>query len=144
MNTGDCGRRCRIMALVLAGVSGAMFGAGLLLAGMTIPARVVGFLDVTRHWDPTLAFVMGGAVMVYAIAFRVINHRRRDPWFDSRFHLPSRRDLDARLIGGAAVFGIGWGLVGLCPGPAIVSAASGNLAAIGFVIAMLVGMKLAG
>lgn len=131
------------MALVLAGVSGAMFGAGLLLAGMTIPARVVGFLDVSRGWDPTLAFVMGGAVMVYGIAFRIIDRRRRDPWFDTRFHLPSRRDLDVRLLGGAAVFGVGWGLVGLCPGPAIVSAASGNLAAIGFVIAMLIGMRFA-
>ena len=131
------------MALVLAGVSGAMFGAGLLLAGMTIPARVIGFLDVTRHWDPTLAFVMGGAVMVYAIAFRWIGHRRTDPWFDTAFHLPTRRDIDRRLVLGAALFGIGWGLVGLCPGPAIVTAASGSVPAIGFIAAMLAGMAIA-
>ena len=82
---------------------------------------------------------MGGALTVYAIAHRWIR-RRRDPWFDDRFHVPLRRDLDPQLVVGAAIFGVGWGLAGLCPGPAIVAAASGQSAAIGFAIAMLAGM----
>jgi uncharacterized membrane protein YedE/YeeE len=138
----DCGRRCRIMSLVLAALAGAMFGVGLVLAGMTDPARVIGFLDVTRRWDPTLAFVMGGAVVVYAGAYRWIRGRRVEPWFDTVFRIPTRRDVDARLVIGAAIFGVGWGLVGLCPGPAVVVAASGNGAAIGFTVAMVVGMLL--
>lgn len=98
------------MSILLAAVTGALFGAGLLISGMTQPARVIGFLDVTRAWDPTLAFVMGGAVIVYAFAFRAISVRRSDPWFDIKFHLPTRRDIDLPLVGGAALFGIGWGL----------------------------------
>ncbi len=135
-----CGRRCRAMSLVLAGVAGAVFGAGLLLAGMTDPARVVGFLDVGGAWDPSLAFVMGGAVAVYALAFRWVQKRRADPWFDVRFHLPTRRDLDRPLVIGAVIFGIGWGLGGLCPGPAVVAAFAGNAAAAVFVATMVVGM----
>lgn len=135
-----CGRRCRVMSLVLAGVAGSVFGFGLLLAGMTDPARVVGFLDVTGAWNPSLAFVMGGAVAVYALAFRWIQGRRPDPWFDVLFHLPSRRDIDRPLVVGAAIFGIGWGLGGLCPGPAVVAAFAGNPAAVVFVATMLVGM----
>jgi uncharacterized protein len=138
-----CGPRCRTMSLVLAGLAGAMFGVGLVIAGMTDPARVIGFLDVTRRWDPTLAFVMGGAVVVYAVAFRWIRRRRPEPWFDTMFRIPGRRDLDGRLVIGAALFGVGWGLVGLCPGPAVVVAASGNGAAIVFAAAMLAGMRLA-
>lgn len=129
-------------ALATAVLSGALFGAGLVISGMTDPAKVIGFLDVSRHWDPSLAFVMAGAVAVYAIAYRVIA-RRRAPWFDAAFHVPSRRDLDARLLGGAAIFGIGWGLAGLCPGPALVDAAAGSLQAIAFVAALLVGTAAA-
>ncbi len=134
-----CGARCRIMALVLALAGGALFGAGLLVSGMTQPAKVIGFLDVTRGWDPSLAFVMGGAVVVYGLAFRLIR-RRREPWFDGSFHLPTRRDLDLPLLAGSALFGIGWGLGGLCPGPGLVAAAAGNPAGLAFVAAMLVGM----
>ena len=127
------------MPIALAIFSGALFGAGLLISGMTQPARVIGFLDVTRDWDPTLAFVMGGAVVVYALAYRSINRRRATPWFDGKFHAPTRRDIDAPLVVGAALFGAGWGLAGLCPGPGLVSAvASGS--ALAFVIAMLIGM----
>ena len=128
------------MSLVLAGVAGSVFGVGLLLAGMTNPARVVGFLDVTGAWDPSLAFVMGGAVAVYALAFRWIQRRRPDPWFDVLFHLPSRGDIDRPLVVGAAIFGIGWGLGGLCPGPAVVAAFAGSSAALVFVATMLVGL----
>jgi uncharacterized membrane protein YedE/YeeE len=130
-----------MLSLVLAGVAGALFGVGLLISGMTQPAKVIGFLDVTRHWDPSLAFVMGGAVMVYAVAFRTIVGRRA-PWFGGQFHLPSRRDIDAPLIAGAALFGIGWGLAGLCPGPGIVTAAAGTSTGLAFVAAMIVGMLM--
>jgi uncharacterized membrane protein YedE/YeeE len=122
--------------LVFAVLAGALFGAGLLLAGMTQPSRVIGFLDV-RAWDPTLAFVMVGAIAVYAITFR---RRGERPWFGPAFHLPTRRDLDAPLLAGAAIFGVGWALAGYCPGPGIVAAASGVPTAIAFVGAMLVGM----
>ena len=131
------------MSILLAAVIGALFGIGLLVSGMTQPARVIGFLDVTRGWDPSLAFVMGGAVVVYAIAYRAVRVRRVDPWFDITFHLPTRRDIDLPLVGGAALFGIGWGIGGLCPGPGLVSAAAGSGSAIAFVIAMLVGMVIA-
>lgn len=135
-----CGLRCRIMSLVLAAVSGTLFGVGLLVAGMTDPARVVGFLDIAGRWDPSLAFAMGGAVVVYALAFRWIQRRRNEPWFDVLFHVPRRADVDAGLIVGSALFGIGWGLGGFCPGPGLVAAASGSAAGLAFVVAMLAGM----
>ncbi|MDX2091566.1 MAG: YeeE/YedE family protein [Kofleriaceae bacterium] len=120
--------------------AGALFGLGLALSGMTQPARVIAFLDPRGGWDPSLAFVMGGAMSVYALAYHLIVRRRRDPWLDVRFHLPVQRALDLPLVAGAALFGIGWGLAGYCPGPAVVSAASGRAEAILFVIAMLLGM----
>jgi uncharacterized membrane protein YedE/YeeE len=128
-------------SLGLAVLAGALFGAGLVVSGMTDPAKVIGFLDITRDWDPSLAFVMGGAVTVYALALRAIVKRAR-PWLDTRFHLPSRRDIDAPLVVGAALFGIGWGLGGFCPGPGIVAAAGGATTALVFVAAMLAGMLL--
>jgi uncharacterized protein len=127
------------LSLVLAALVGLAFGAGLLLAGMTVPAKVIGFLDVTGRWDPSLAFTMGGAVLVYAVAFRWIRHHRTRPWFDVGFHLPSRRDVDGSLVAGAAIFGVGWGLGGLCPGPGLVGAAAGSTSAATFVAAMIAG-----
>lgn len=138
-----CGTRCRVMSIVLALASGVVFGIGLLVSGMTEPDKVRGFLDATA-WDPSLAFVMGGALLTYAILSRRISRRRRDPWFDTMFHLPSRQDLDLPLISGAALFGLGWGIAGACPGPGLVSAASGNLGALLFVAAMLAGMWIFG
>jgi uncharacterized membrane protein YedE/YeeE len=129
------------MSLGVAAALGALFGAGLLLSGMTQPARVVGFLNPLHGWDPTLAFVMAGAVAVYAIAFRRIR-RRAEPWFDIHFHVPTSRDIDRELVVGAALFGIGWGLAGLCPGPAIVSAGGLHASSLIFVIAMVIGMWL--
>jgi uncharacterized membrane protein YedE/YeeE len=128
------------VSLVLAGIAGALFGAGLLVAGMTQPARVIGFLDV-RAWDPTLAFVMVGAIGVYALALRW-TAARAQPWFAPAFHLPARGDLDAPLIAGAAIFGVGWGIAGYCPGPGIVAASSGSTTAVVFAGAMLAGMWL--
>ena len=122
-------------------VSGALFGAGLTLSGMTDPARVRGFLDLFGNWDPTLAFVMGGAVLVMAIAWRIRN-RMIAPVFAERFSLPDRTDLDPRLIAGSVLFGIGWGIAGLCPGPAVASLALSPLTVLPFVLAMLAGMAL--
>ena len=119
--------------------SGTLFGAGLTISGMTDPARVRGFLDIFGNWDPTLAFVMGGAVLVMAVAWQ-LRARMLRPVFGEKFSLPDRKDLDARLIAGSILFGIGWGIAGLCPGPAIASLALSPAAALPFVIAMLAGM----
>lgn len=136
----DCGARCRAVSLGMVGLAGALFAVGLLISGMTQPARVVGFLDLAGAWDPALGFVMGSAAGTYAILFRLIRKRRRNPVFEPKFSLPTRKDLDLSLIVGSALFGIGWGLGGLCPGPGIVAAAGGSSAALAFVAAMLAGM----
>lgn len=122
-------------------LSGSLFGAGLALSGMTDPARVRGFLDLFGNWDPTLAFVMGGAVLVMAAAWRV-RARMDKPLFGEKFSLPDRGDLDSRLLVGSALFGIGWGIAGLCPGPAIASLALSPGAVLPFVAAMLAGMAM--
>jgi len=122
-------------------ISGTLFGAGLTLSGMTDPARVRGFLDPFGDWDPTLAFVMGGAVLVMAVAWR-IRARMAKPLFSEEFSLPGRSDLDRGLLIGSALFGVGWGIAGLCPGPAIASLALSPGAVLPFVTAMLAGMAL--
>lgn len=122
-------------------LSGTLFGAGLTVGGMTDPARVRGFLDILGAWDPTLAFVMAGALAVMAIAWRV-RARMKRPVFAEEFSLPEKQDLDPRLIGGAALFGVGWGIAGLCPGPAVASIAIEPAMALPFVAAMIAGMAL--
>ena len=122
-------------------VAGAVFGAGLTVGGMTDPARVRGFLDLFGDWDPTLAFVMGGALVVMAIAWRLVPGMAR-PLFDDGFHVPTSRDLTPSLIGGAALFGIGWGIAGLCPGPGFAALAIEPGGAAIFVLSMLAGMGL--
>lgn len=122
-------------------LAGALFAVGLGISGMTKPSKVVGFLDLSGAWDASLAFVMLGAIAVYFTLHRLIVKRPR-PIFDTRFHLPSRKDIDARLVAGAAIFGIGWGLGGYCPGPGLVTAASGAAPALVFVAAMAIGMKV--
>ena len=119
----------------------ALFGMGLAISGMTKPSKVVGFLDLFGDWDSSLAFVMLGAVAVHLVAQRLIT-RRRSPLFDVRFHLPTQKDIDGRLVVGAAVFGVGWALGGYCPGPGLVTAASGGAAAAVFVVGMIVGIKI--
>lgn len=128
------------MTTIVAVVAGALFAIGLAIGGMTIPARVTGFLDVGGAWDPTLAFVMAGALAVYAPLSRMIR-RRPAPVLDARFHVPAPAAVDARLIGGAMIFGIGWGLSGYCPGPALVSLAGGGSALV-FVAAMIAGIAI--
>ena len=121
--------------------SGLVFGFGLSLSGMLDPARIQGFLDIFGRWDPSLAFVMGGGLLVNLIAFRFIL-RRKAPLFAPSFALPQKTKLDPRLIGGAALFGVGWGLGGFCPGPALVSLASGATPVLAFVLSMLAAMAL--
>lgn len=122
--------------------SGTLFGAGLALGGMTNPARVRGFLDIFGRWDPTLAFVMGGAVLVMVIAW-TIQRRMAKPTFTSDFALPNRTDLTPRLLGGSALFGVGWGIAGLCPGPGFAAIAIEPAKAAAFIVALLVGMTAA-
>lgn len=127
--------------LLIALASGTIFGAGLALGGMTDPARVRSFLDVFGDWDPTLAFVMGGAVIVMALAWTMQRQMLR-PFFADGFSLPDRNDLTPRLIGGSALFGIGWGIAGLCPGPGFAALAIEPGSAAIFVVALLGGMVL--
>ena len=122
-------------------VAGVVFGLGLAVAEMTNPLKVLDFLDLAGNWDPSLAFVMGGAVLVTLVAFRFVL-RRPVPLYGDRFHLPTLTQLDRKLLGGAALFGIGWGLVGYCPGPALATLLSGNSETWLFVPAMLVGGAL--
>ena len=124
--------------LVVALASGIVFGLGLAISSMVNPAKVLGFLDVAGAWDPSLAFVLGGAVAVAFVAFRLIDGRRR-PVLAPRFAGASASGIDRRLVGGSLLFGVGWGLVGLCPGPAIASLAYGRVDSVIFVAAMAVG-----
>ncbi len=122
-------------------LSGLLFAAGLGLSGMTQPQKVVAFLDFLGAWDPSLMFVMGGAAGVHAF-FVLLARRRSGPLLGDRFHWPDRRDIDAPLVAGAALFGLGWGLAGYCPGPALQSSVTGSRGVLVFVVAMLAGMGL--
>ena len=129
------------MPVVVAFVTGLVFGLGLLLSGMVNPAKVQGFLDVAGRWDPSLAFVMAGAVAVGLVAFASAR-RRTESLVGLPMRLPTTRRIDARLVGGSVVFGIGWGLAGFCPGPAVVALGAGYAKAAVFVAAMLAGMAI--
>jgi uncharacterized membrane protein YedE/YeeE len=124
-------------------VAGALFGTGLMLSGMTSPHKVEAFLDVGGGWDPSLAFVMAGAIGVFALIYRLIARRGRTVG-GGPLHLPTTKYVDGQLLTGAAVFGVGWGLAGYCPGPALVTAASGAVPGLVFVAAMIAGMAIAG
>lgn len=140
-----------IQRLFWALLSGALFAVGLVLGGMTQPAKVLAFLDIAGlgkgisstaqagYWDPSLAFVMGGALLVTLVAFWLTPQRGK-PLADEKFHLPTRTDVDRNLLAGAAMFGIGWGLAGYCPGPAFASVLTGGSDILFFAAAMLVGM----
>lgn len=131
-----------LVTLVSALLSGLLFGLGLLVSGMNNPHKVRAFLDIGGHWQPELIAVMGSAVILFALAF-YISRRMARPWFAGEFHTPMLTVIDARLLSGAALFGIGWGMVGLCPGPALVNLASLDPAILGFVLMVLVGNRLA-
>lgn len=122
-------------------VTGLVFGVGLIVARMTDPSKIIGFLDVAGAWDPSLAFVMAGAIMVGLVAFRVAR-RRTAAFLGGAMHLPTVRHIDRRLMLGSLGFGAGWGLAGYCPGPALVALGAGQDKAVVFVIAMLGGMAI--
>lgn len=127
------------MQVVAAFFSGLLFGLGLIVSGMANPAKVVGFLDLAGNWDPSLAFVMAGAVAVGVLAFAVARTRTVS-LLGAEMKLPTSRPIDRRLLGGSVVFGIGWGVAGFCPGPGLVALGMGDVKALVFVAAMLVGM----
>jgi uncharacterized membrane protein YedE/YeeE len=127
------------MPILLALVAGVVFGAGLTVSDMINPARVLNFLDLAGHWDASLAFVMGGALVVVAIGYRLAFRRER-PFLAPEFLLPVARNIDAPLLIGAALFGAGWGLAGICPGPALTGLVSFEPKMFAFVAAMLLGM----
>jgi len=129
------------MRALLAFVAGLVFGLGLLLSGMADPAKVLGFLDLAGAWDPSLAFVMAGAIAVGVLAF-TFARRRTTTWLGDAMRLPTASDIDRRLVVGSLLFGVGWGLAGFCPGPALVALGLGESKAVVFVAAMLAGMAL--
>jgi uncharacterized membrane protein YedE/YeeE len=122
-------------------IAGLVFGLGLAISEMINPAKVLAFLDIAGSWDPSLALVMAGALTVTAVGFRLAQ-RRTAPWLAPRFEIPRGGKIDGALLAGAAIFGIGWGLVGFCPGPAIASLAFANTGSLVFVAAMLGGAAL--
>jgi uncharacterized membrane protein YedE/YeeE len=122
-------------------IVGLIFGIGLILAGMTNPAKVIGFLDITGTWDPSLAFVMGGGILVAIVAFRFAKKRTVN-FLGGAMRMPTSDMIDKRLVIGSLLFGAGWGMAGFCPGPALTSMGTGNPKAVIFVIAMIVGMAL--
>lgn len=142
----DSVRRTQWFAAAIALIAGLIFSAGLTLGGMTDPRKVQGFLDIgglfAGRWDPSLAFVMGGALLVSLVAFATVKTQAA-PWASAKFELPSRRDIDARLVIGAVLFGAGWGIAGFCPGPAFASLLVGGADVLYFVAAMLAGMLIA-
>ena len=129
------------MNALAAFAAGLVFGIGLIVSGMTDPGKVIGFLDLAGRWDPSLAFVMGGAILVGYFSFAAAGKRGRT-FLGGAMQLPTRRDIDARLVAGSVVFGIGWGLAGFCPGPALVALGAGIDQAALFVAAMLAGMVI--
>jgi uncharacterized membrane protein YedE/YeeE len=130
------------MGILLQFLAGLTFGIGLVVSGMANPAKVLNFLDLAGSWDPSLAFVMAGAVAATMIGYRLVLAHSK-PIFAPAFQLPTRHDIDARLVTGAALFGIGWGLAGFCPGPALTSLGLGAPGTLAFVPAMLAGMAAA-
>jgi uncharacterized protein len=131
------------MSLLIQFLIGLLFGSGLVVAGMSNPAKVQNFLDLAAipsgGWDPSLAFVMGGGALVTYIGYRLVLKRKR-PLFDTQFHMPKAKHIDMPIVVGPAIFGIGWGLGGFCPGPAFTALGTGSTPAMLFVAAMLVGM----
>ncbi|MFC3162336.1 YeeE/YedE family protein [Ciceribacter thiooxidans] len=122
---------------------GAVFGLGIVLSGMADPSKVMNFFDLAGTWDPSLAFVMAGALLVTAPGYALLQRRRKKPVFDARFHIPARGRIDGRLIGGSLLFGIGWGIAGFCPGGSIPALGLGHREAYVFLVAMVAGMLIA-
>jgi uncharacterized membrane protein YedE/YeeE len=131
-----------MMKIITPLLAGIIFGLGLLISGMNNPAKVRGFLDIFGDWQPALVAVMVAAIAIFAVAYALSN-KMKQPWFHSIFHQPSLTVLDKRLFIGAALFGIGWGMVGLCPGPALLNIMTGREDILIFIVALLVGNRIA-
>lgn len=129
--------------LISVGLTGAIFGLGIAISGMANPAKVLNFFDIAGSWDPSLIFVMGGALVTAAIGYRIVFGARQVPVFDGKFHLPVNKAIDSRLLTGSAIFGVGWGIAGFCPGGAIPALGFGGVSVIAFVGAMVIGIVLA-
>lgn len=130
------------MRLLSTYLIGLIFGTGIAISGMANPAKVLNFFDVAGRWDPSLIFVMGGAVVVTFLGYRIVL-RRPAPLIDPAFHLPDNPRIDARLLGGSALFGVGWGIAGFCPGGALPALGTGRIEVVAFVAAMIAGIYLA-
>ncbi len=130
----------KYLAALLIGV---VFGLGIVLSGMADPSKVMNFFDIAGTWDPSLAFVMAGALLVTAPGYALLQRARKKPVFDARFHIPARGRIDGRLIGGSVLFGIGWGIAGFCPGGSIPALGLGHREAYIFLAAMIAGMLIA-
>ncbi|OLQ77695.1 transporter [Photobacterium proteolyticum] len=131
-----------MLTRVVALFSGLLFGLGMMMSGMVDPAKVIGFLDVAGNWDPSLAFVMGGAIMVFMPAYILIVRKMKTPVCAADFHLSKKKSIDGRLISGSVLFGLGWGIAGICPGPAVTSLSGTNPDVIVFVVSMVGGIWL--
>ena len=127
------------MPIVFSLIAGLIFGLGILISGMASPAKVINFFDVAGTWDPSLMFVMGGALIVTFVGYRLV-FARSQPLFSDRFHLPTRSDIDLMLVAGSAIFGVGWGIAGFCPGGAIPAIGTGRGDVLMFAAAMIVGI----
>ena len=131
------------MKLVIALISGVLFGVGLTIAQMVNPAKVLNFLDIAGHWDPSLALVMASALTIFGSGYFLLVQTKDKPLFDKEFIVSKNKKIDNSLVVGATVFGLGWGLIGICPGPALAILLTGNMKFVGFFIAMLIGMQVA-
>lgn len=129
------------MKVIFAGLTGLVFGIGIALSGMMNPAKVLNFFDVAGQWDASLAFVMGGALIVTALGYRLV-WRRSKPVFDDQFQIPGSTRIDRKLLGGSALFGIGWGIAGFCPGAALPALGTGRWEVVLLVVAVIVGLVL--
>lgn len=130
------------MRTFVAYIAGVVFAVGLAVGGMTQPEKVVSFLDIFGTWDPSLAFVMGGALLVNLLVYKLLVPRLSSPVVEPKFHIPTRSDIDWQLVTGGAIFGAGWGLGGFCPGPGITAAVTGKIEVLAFVAAMAGGVYL--
>lgn len=129
------------MPYIVVYLAGLLFGLGIMISGMANPAKVLNFFDVFGTWDPSLIFVMGGALLTTLIGYRLVLARER-PWLGPRFHLPTNRDIDTRLVAGAAIFGVGWGIAGFCPGGALPALGTGRAEVALFVAALVAGILM--
>ncbi|MBU2871786.1 YeeE/YedE family protein [Colwellia sp. E2M01] len=132
-----------IIGIIVGLISGLLFGAGMIISGMVDPDKVIGFLDITGNWDPSLAFVMGGALMVFAPFYHLVIKNRKQAISGDKLTIPTNNNIDGTLIFGAIFFGIGWGLAGFCPGPAVASISGGSNIILAFILTMIAGIVIA-